>query len=235
VELSFKDIYLAKRHPALSEAEFPERWRQHSAQSATTKNIRQYFTQVVQCCRIYSAGFPADGTKDFDAVNLMGLRDFKAALDYPREPEIAEIMAPDELRTFSRPIRECIMTTRVRTVKEGALCRVPVIRFLRRAADIDPDAFEAHWTEVHAGLELDGEGGELVQRSVHNRVILPPPRGFEFDMVSELWFESFEAARVYFCDAKRARRTARDRAKWCDVDSTVTFIAQVTHARPPIA
>jgi hypothetical protein len=71
--------------------------------------------------------------------------------------------------------------------------------------------------------------------SIHNRVVLPPPRGFEFDLVSELWFQSLEAARSYFCDTPRGRRTARDRAKWCDVSSSVTFIAQVTHARPPIA
>ena len=226
---TYKCIYLVKRNPALTAEAFPARWRQHAKLAAKTR-LNNYFTGVVQCSLSHDADFPVDATRDYDGANLLYMRDLAATTDIWLEPEQGEVLAPDELLTFSRLIRECMINTQEHVTRDGAFTECLLLRFLRRASGLETDQFLASWGKTHGRAELEGASGELVRRSVSNEVIATPPPDFQFDLITELWFDDIEAARRYDCDHELQSRLAAERGRLCAPEGVTTFMAKVTHA-----
>jgi hypothetical protein len=229
----YKSIYLVRRSPALSPEQFRERWKQHSALTGTTQRIRPYFTQVVQCARSAHPG-PADATAAFDGANLLGLVDRAGGYGVFEEPEHRDIMLPDELATFSGPIRDCTLVTREHVCKPGPLTRHLILRFLKFAGGTGQEASFSRWCEGQSERDAHGPAAELVRRSVANRVVEPAPAELVFDLVTETWFADPEALATHSRDAHS--QTALDEAigAFCDPTKTVTFVAHVNHSRPAI-
>jgi len=229
----YKAIYLAKRNPAISAADFPARWRAHSALAANQRNRRTYFTGVTQCCRLLDADFLAEATSEYDAVNLLNLTDLGAADEIWEEPGTRNVMQADELLTFSRPVIECWMTTEASVVRAGPITHFPIIRFLKRASGIELSQFLHHWTVVHALLEIEASGGEAVRRYVQNRVI-HAPTDFPFDLITETWFATRETMQRYCADRERLKHIRADMDRWCHATACVTMMANVTYSRPAL-
>lgn len=225
----YKCIYLVKRNPALTEEEFPRRWRQHAKLAATTR-LANYFTGVVQCSRERGADFPTGATQDYDGVSLLDMRDRNATRDIWSEPEQGAILAPDELLTFSRLISECMITTEEHVSREGPYTGSLLLRFLSRRPELSRNAFIADWADTHGRMEIEGATGELVRRAVRNEVIDPPPPDFPFDLITEQWFDDLDAARRYNKDRTRQAELAAERARLCAEGGVITFLAKVTHA-----
>lgn len=229
----YKSIYLARRNPALTSEQFHERWKAHSALTGTTQNIRPYFTQVVQCARCDLAG-PPDASLEFDGANLLSLVDRAGGYGVFDEPEHRDIMLPDELLTFSGPIRDCQLVTREQVCKPGDFSRYLILRFLKFADRTDPEAVFGRWCDLQAGRDDEGAAGALVSRSVANLVVEPAPTGMPHDLVTETWFRDVPALERHSQD-DGVRRALEDAvARLCDATSTITFVARVNHARPSI-
>ncbi len=229
----YKAIYLVRRNPALSPEQFRERWKQHSALTGTTQRIRPYFTQVVQCARSDHAG-PADATTAFDGANLLGLVNRAGGYGVFEEPEHRDVMLPDELATFSGPIRDCTLVTREHVCKPGPFTRHLVLRFLKFAASAGHEATFGRWCERQSERDARGPAAELVRRSVANRVVEPAPAEFAFDLVTETWFPDPDALASHSRDAHSQSALNEAIGTFCDPTRSVTFVAQVNHSRPAI-
>jgi len=229
----YKSIYLARRNPGLSPEAFRERWKQHSALTGTTQRIRPYFTQVVQCARFDGVG-PADASMAFDGVNLLGLVERAGGYGVFDEPEARDIMLPDELLTFSGPIRDCTLVTREHVCKPGGFQRYLVLRFLKFLPDGDREAQFRRWCELQAIRDSAGSAGSCVRRSVACLVVEAPPPGFEFDLVSETWFADPDSLAVHSGDETSRRALQEALHSLCEPAGGVTFVARVNHSRPAI-
>lgn len=229
-----KCIYLVKRNPTLTEAEFPRRWRQHAKLAATTR-LNNYFTGVVQCNRDREADTLPEATREYDGVSLLDMRDRNATREIWDEPEQGAVLAPDELLTFSRLIRECMITTEEHVSRDGPYTGVLLLRFMRRAPSLSQHRFLAEWRDKHTRAELEGANGGLIRRAVSNVVIDQPPVDYPFDLIAEQWFDDLNAARRYTEDETRRAALAAERARLCASAGNVTFYAKVTHAyRAPV-
>jgi len=228
----YKSIYLVRRNPALTPEQFRERWRQHSALTGTTQRIRPYFTQVVQCARFDGAG-PADASTEYDGANLLGLVDREGGYGVFAEPEHRDIMLPDELATFSGPIRDCTLVTREHVCKPGGFSRFLVLQFLGFRGGAGDEMF-LRWCESQANRDGQGEAADLVRRSVANRVVEPTPPGLEFDLVTETWFADPADLASHAANARSRAAREESISTWCDPARTLTFVAQVNHSRPAI-
>jgi hypothetical protein len=229
----YKSIYLARRNAALTPEAFRERWKQHSALTGTTQRIRPYFTQVVQCARHDGIG-PVDATTDFDGANLLGLVERSGGYGVFDEPEHRDIMLPDELLTFSGPIRDCTLVTREHVCKPDVYSRYLVLRFLKFAEREDIEAQFERWCEDQSAQDREGIAADLVRRSVANLVVEPPPHGMDFDFVTETWFADAAAIACHARDHQRRLALNSMIGKFCVPSGSVTFVARVNHSRPPI-
>jgi len=230
----YKCIYLVKRCADLTEQEFPRRWRQHAKLAATTR-LNNYFTGLVQCSRERSETWPIEVAQEYDGVSLLDMRDRNATRDIWSEPEQGAILAPDELLTFSRLIRECMITTEERVSRPGPYTKSLLLRFLRRRSGLSADAFQTKWAESYARAELEGANNLLIRRAARNVVIDPPPADFPFDLITEQWFDDAESARRYCSDSNQMAALAEQQDRLCAPEGNVTFLAHVTHAyRAPI-
>ena len=232
--LLYKSIYLARRNPALTQQQFHERWKEHSALTGTTQRIRPYFTQVIQCRRYDGVG-PADATRAFDGANLLGLVERTGGYGVFDEPEHGEIMLPDELLTFSGPIRDCTLVTREYVCKPGEPSRYLILRFLKFTERNDREALFARWCALQSTRDGKGAAASLVSRSVANLVVEPAPSSIDFDVVTETWFRDTADLEQHSKDEQARRALDQAIGALFNSDKTLTFVARVNHARPPIA
>ncbi|MEV6900321.1 hypothetical protein [Amycolatopsis sp. NPDC051372] len=222
-----KLAYLAKRNPALSVPEFAARWRQHSLLAGSMPAIRPGIAQTAHCLNLYDRSVFARATLEYDGVNFLTLTDPGVALTMWQPDEAMELLQPDELETFSTYARHFTLTTHEHVVSEGKMQHYCLIFFLKRDRGFTLEAFTRALAEAH-GVMADG-----ARRAVVNAVFDRPP-GYNFDAVTELWFESEDEVREFtrartFADAYLGRR-----AELCDEMRTVAMMTKLNHARPPI-
>ncbi|GAA0333196.1 hypothetical protein GCM10009087_49270 [Sphingomonas oligophenolica] len=151
----YKSIYLAQRNPALTSEQFHERWKAHSALTGTTQHIRPYFTQVDQCARFDGVG-PEDASQAFDGANLLGLVERAGGYGVFDKPERRDIMLPDELLTFSGPIRDCSLVTREHVCKSGRFSRYLILRFMNFARPAEPEELFSRWCDQQTARDCKG-------------------------------------------------------------------------------
>ena len=85
-------------------------------------------------------------------------------------------------------------------------------------------------TSRHAELLL--EGNDAVARYVQSHLVAPPPPGFAFDLISQLWFLNTADAKRHYADTRRRDRQDADLAEWIDPTSSFALTVQVTFAKP---
>ena len=96
-----------------------------------------------------------------------------------------DVAYADELRTFERPVEHVTMLTASELVVEGDETDVVVLELARRRADVAPEDLVRQRDDV--GLVDHG-----LRRWVRNVLVAPAPRGFRYDAVNELWFDSID-------------------------------------------
>ena len=252
----WKMIYLARRNPALAAEDFAQAWREHSALGRQCRNVQDKVLGVQQCTRLRSdgahtaedGGLPGAST-DYDAVNLLQLRDLAVATDLWNDPETLAIMRPDEPRVFSTYVRDFTLVCREQVLRgapngEPVALPVALFGFLRRRAGMSASDFAAAWAGDSPTADwLAAPALQQAQRVVHNSVVQAPPAGYGYDGIAEWWFASAEAARVAFGGGSgeggssgaggglRGQLPAACAAV-ADLERSVFLFTQVTHQRP---
>jgi hypothetical protein len=230
--MGWKMIYLARRNPALAPEQFPQAWREHSSLGAGCTNVRDKIVSVAQCSRVLDAP-PLPGTSaDYDGVNLLALRDLRAATDIWNDAETLAVMRPDEPRVFSTYVRNFTLVCEERPLRDVPRSTTGLFGFLRRREGVDKTA----WQQRMAGAEAQSciRVGAFADagRVVHDAVDLPPPQGYEYDAILEWWFESPDAARAAFRGRDVRQALAAGVGAFADLERSVFMFTRVTHSRP---
>lgn len=227
--MQWKMIYLARRNPALTAEQFPQAWREHSALGSQCRNVRDKVLGVLQCSRVLDFELP-DANRDYDGVNLLGLRDLAVADDIWTDPETLAVMRPDEPRVFSTYVREFTLTCGEHVVRDAPRTDCALFGFLHRGTGIDHGAFRDAWLDGRADWShspaLHG-----AHRIVHNHVEHAPP-GYEYDGIAEWWFDSPRALAAAFAGTGVVAGLPAAYRQLVDWQHSVLIATTVTHHRP---
>jgi hypothetical protein len=181
-----KWIYLGQRNPRLSRSQFAERWLKHRKMGAPPA-MGAEFLSADYCAVLEETPELTGVSSEYDAVGLFALRDICAI------PLVAgflkqDYIQADERRFFNATSDSFSMFCAENILRDGPAGKTVLIQFLRRAADIGPSAFRRQWEAAH-GARFGGAALPAVRRYIQNIMIAPPPPGFGYDGIAELWFD----------------------------------------------
>lgn len=223
-------IYLARRNPALTAADFPQAWREHSALGRQCKNVGQRVKAVAQCSRHLQADAVALST-DYDGINLMVLADREAGSVIWSDPETLAVMRPDEPRVFAGYVRNFSLLCRQRVLHSRLLADelpqkglVMLIGFLQRS-DEWPGAATA---PAICPTQWKTGALNLATRIVCNTVDEEAPAGYGYRHIVEWWFESMEQAQSAAQELDVSAAAQNAEFGWGE---HVFMLTEVTHAR----
>jgi hypothetical protein len=223
-----KVVYLARRNPSLSIADFPARWRQHSLLAGSMPSIRPGFAQVAQCINLYDRAVVPRAALNYDGVNLLTLSGPEFATLMWQSDEVQELILPDELATFASYVRYFSLTTLEYPVSDSPMRPFCLISFLKRDRKLGMEEFKTALIDAHA------EMARGKRRAVVNIVTDRQP-GYNFDAITELWFESeADAIETTQCTSYVNAYLPR-RLEICDEWRTVVMMTRINYARPAIA
>ncbi len=211
--MGWKMIYLARRNPALAPEQFPQAWREHSALGAGCTNVRDKVLSVTQCSRVLD-GAPLPGAAtDYDGVNLLVLRDLQAATDIWNDAETLAIMRPEVVRDAPR----------------SGTC---LVGFLRRREGLSAADWRLRLLQTLPSAWMSSGPFAQARRVVLNAVHLPPPLGYEYDVICEWWFDSVDDARAAVGSQDPREHLPASLAAIADLPRSVFMFTRVTHSRP---
>lgn len=195
-----KSIYLARRNPDTSFAEFMENWAAHAVLSGSFPDVVRCFDAVVQVKRVVGLEHPAL-SGDYDGANILTLTGLQDAVDVHDRDGIATLRA-DEKRVFADYVADTSLTVHGDTIRAAPIGRAVLLDFARRRPGQTRVEFVKAWGRFTRGL-MAAPAFPTEGHVCHNHVVMPPPPGYEYDAVGETWFESMEDA-VTFVDATTA-------------------------------
>lgn len=189
-----KMIYLANRHPRLTRAEFAGRWKRHATIGGSLDPRIREVAALRYCLTHDPASILPSATDEHDGVALLALR---SLLSTPAMASLLvenEVAYADELRTFERPVEDFALFTASELLVAGDETPVVVIDLVRRRPELAPNTYFR--TDDEARETNLAESGLLelgLRRWVRNALVGTPARGFAYDAVHELWFDSLAA------------------------------------------
>jgi len=199
-----KSIYLAKRNPNTTYEEFMENWRQHAVLSGSFPDVGKYFDGVVQCKRIQDLEIPGLST-EYDGANILTLTSLLGAVEV-HDQEGIETLRKDEKRVFADYVIDTSMTVHETVVQDKPIGQFVLVEFARRNEGVTPQEFVKSWSGAYGRALVASEPFEkYVGRYVHNHVVLPSPPGYEFDGISETWFENLDDAKAFIEQSQGVR------------------------------
>jgi hypothetical protein len=202
-----KAIYLANRNPRMTRDEFGVRWLAHIRFWALLAGGPQPIAGLRYCITVDPTGLIPGASNEHDGVGLLPLR---SVVSIPMAHAVLtrnDVAFADELRTFERAVEEVTVYAASELVVEGPETDVVVFHYARRREAVD--------TVEHLGATGRQDDDEALlqaglRRWVRNVAVGAAPRGFGYDAVTELWFDSLDhvaaAAPVIeaFCDRRSA-------------------------------
>lgn len=190
VEHPAKAIYLANRNQRMSREEFRARWITHSKVGEVIASGPQPIAGLRYCLTVDPAGVLPFASNEHDGVGLLALRSVVSIPTMEAVLTRNDIAYADELRAFDRAVEDVTVYGASELVLDGPETGVVVFEYARRRDTIDA-------VEHLRAIERRPEDDELVaaglRRWVRNVAVGAARRGFGYDAVSELWFDSVEA------------------------------------------
>ncbi len=227
--MSIKRIYLTRRNPAIKAEDFPREWRRHAALAASFSNVNRRYLQVAQCTKI--GDVPGALSNDFAGVALLWMESLEVALEVNEDRDIIERLRPDEVRVFGTEVVNCSMFAQERIVSEGKTTSVVLIEFLTRKKETASQEFAQRWQGDHAARVTSTDAFKRHgRRYAQNLVVRAPPVGYEFDGISEIWFDTIEDMSRMLADPAFRSSVLDDREVFCDAGRIVQMPTKVTHA-----
>ncbi len=197
--MAIKKIYLTKRNQATTHEEFRENWRGHTRLGRTFPNLLSYFDAIRQCA-VLSSGTAADGSSEYDGVNLLTMGSIVEAVRVLSDPALNS-MLEDELPVFAGPVKYVTLVAEETVLFGGSTTDVVFLRFIRTKEPMEITDFIQSWSVEYGSLITQLSCySQAIKRYVHNHTIFPTPDGFKWDGVEEMWFEDHESARVFVTD-----------------------------------
>jgi hypothetical protein len=237
--MQFKFIYLAKRNPTVSEAEWPRAWRAHQKFASQFPSIGAAVNSLFYCSRIFHPtldGMPfetPDADREHDGVAVVAA-DSQEALAGQLSPEDRARIEQDELRAFATTSPSFSFFCQETMVWGGEPGQAAVVRFLKSKASLSAEAFADRWNRDHANIATRAAGvAGTVVRYVHNELIVPPPPAYPIDGICETWFATGEEAARSLADDTFAP-VIRDLAEFCDVEHSITMLTEVIYRWPSL-
>ena len=190
VEQPAKAIYLANRHPRLTRDEFRERWLVHSrVGEVLAGGGPRPISGLRYCLTVDPTGVLPGASNEHDGVGLLALRSVVSIPTMHAVLTRNDVAFADELRAFERAVEDVTVYAASELVIEGPETDVVVIEYARRRESVDP-VEHLRGTQRQVGDEALVEAG--VRRWVRNIAVGAPARGFGYDSVTELWFDSLD-------------------------------------------
>lgn len=189
VESPAKAIYLANRHPRLTREQFRERWLTHSKVGEVLAEGPQPIAGLRYCLTVDPTGLLPRASNEHDGVGLLALR---SVVSIPSAHALLtrnDVAFADELRAFERAVEEVTVYAASELVVDGPETDVVVFEYARRREAVD--AVE-HLRATERRAEDDALVEAGVRRWVRNVAVGGAPRGFGYDAVTELWFDSLD-------------------------------------------
>jgi hypothetical protein len=234
--MDYKMIYLARRNPTVSPADWPRTWRSHPRFVSQFPIVASAIQHLNYCSRVYEPTLdglrfdPPGATQDYDGAAIVASPDAPVSgANVP--PEIHEQIMDDERRVFAALTPTFTMRGRESLVVGGAPGMSAVLRFLRRKPGVSREAFDKAWAETQAGAAERAVAKGRIDRYVHTAVLETPPPGYEYDGISETWFPAVEDAVRSFVDPALAP-LSRALSDYCDLDHSVTLLSEVVYRLP---
>ncbi len=189
VEHPAKAIYLANRNPRMTRDQFRERWMTHSRVGGLLSGGPQPIAGLRYCLTVDPADLLPDASNEHDGVGLLALR---SVVSIPNAHAVLtrnDLAFADELRTFERPVEDVTVYAASELVLDGPETDVVVIEYARSREAVDP---VDHLRAIARQPEDDALIEAGVRRWVRNVSVGAPARGFGYDAVTELWFDSLD-------------------------------------------
>lgn len=120
-----KTIYLAHMKPGFSPEAFTARWRQHG-KLAMGLPIWRNMIKYMQCDPLPLSGNPPA----YDAIGVVWYRSWDALNSIGKEPSLREPLLEDELKTFSKYVREGALLTEETLLRDGVPTQQKLFLFL---------------------------------------------------------------------------------------------------------
>jgi hypothetical protein len=151
-------------------------------------------TALRYCLSCDATGILPSASDDYDGVAVVALRSLASIPAADRVLTGNEVAYADELRTFARPVEEVTLYTASELLVAGEETDVVVFDLARRRADMRPGPALRAADEARQEVLADSRLLDLgLRRWVRNVLVAPAARGYGYDTVDELWFESLEA------------------------------------------
>lgn len=189
VDQPAKAIYLANRHARLTRDQFRERWLTHSRVGEVLAGGPQPIAGLRYCLTVDPTGLLPGASNEHDGVGLLALRSVVSIPTMHGVLTRNDVAFADELRTFERAVEDVTVYAASELVVEGPETDVVVIEYARRREAVD--AVE-HLRAIERQAEDDALLEAGVRRWVRNVTVGASARGFGYDAVTELWFDSLD-------------------------------------------
>jgi hypothetical protein len=175
VTRELKNIYLARRNPALAQEAFAERWRRHG-ELAMSLPFWRHMTGYLQCDALPHAATQADAytaaawSRVHDGVGVVYMSDARALEHVLAHPDHSLLMA-DELATFAEPVGNfsILATEELHKGRPGTAAKL--FAFLCPRAHIDRGEFDRRWSGHVGSVMRSASLAGLVLRYSHNHPI----------------------------------------------------------------
>ena len=189
-----KMIYLANRHPRLTRPQFADRWRRHATIGGSLDPRIGEVAALRYCLTADPTEILPAATDEHDGVALLALRSLLSTPAMALLTVQNEVAFADELRTFERPVEDFTLFAASELLVAGNETPVVVIDLVRRRPEVPPTTFLRACDETRdADLAESGLLELGLRRWVRNALVGTSARGFNYDAVHELWFDSLEA------------------------------------------
>lgn len=189
VEHPAKAIYLANRHARMTRDQFRERWIKHSRVGEVLADGPQPIAGLRYCLTVDPSDLLPGASDEHDGVGLLALRSVVSIPTMQAVLTRNDVAFADELRAFERAVEDVTVYAASELVVDGPETDVVVFEYARRRAAIDP---VEHLRAIERRAEDDALLEAGVRRWVRNVAVGAPPRGFGYDAVTELWFDSLD-------------------------------------------
>ncbi|MBT4491079.1 MAG: EthD domain-containing protein, partial [Rhodospirillaceae bacterium] len=203
--------------------DFQAYWRgEHSEVVKRLPNIRRYIQSHALLGGYRKGELPYDGIAEIWVDDVAALRAMAGTDAY------GAVQADEE--TFIDRSKLALILTQEHVIKDGPIPdgAVKNIEFVTRRTDMDVQAFQAYWRDIHGPLAARIE---VIRRYVQSHTLLGGYRDGRvpaIDGCAMTWFDSVAAMRQS-AQSEAYDRTREDEPNFLDTDPEIPFIITTEH------